>query len=82
MSILRPQCSHCIYWVSEDTSDIAKSGHCHRYPPAVHVHPQSGMAIQRFPTTEHRHWCGEWNNDQGVLKAMLARTAAKSASQA
>lgn len=80
MGILRPQCSHCIYWVTEATGDVSKSGHCHRYPPGIYVNPASGTVIQKFPTTEHRHWCGEWNNDENVLDEMLSRTAAKSAS--
>jgi len=80
MSILRPQCSHCIYWVHGDQRDTGSSGHCHRYPPGIYVNPQTGTVIQKFPTTEHRHWCGEWNDDEKVLKDMMSRTTAKMAS--
>ena len=80
MSILRPQCSHCIFWVSEDTGDVSKSGHCHRYPPSVYMNQQNGVVGQKFPTTEHRHWCGEWCDDHGRLKDMVARTTARAAS--
>ena len=82
MSILRPQCSHCIYWVSEDTGDVSKSGHCHRNPPSVYINPQTGHVIQKFPTTEHRHWCGEWNDDESVIQGMMSRTTGKAAAVA
>ena len=82
MGHLRPQCSHCIYWVTDPSVHKATVGHCHRYPPGLHVNPQTGTVIQRFPATDHHHWCGEWNCDESwideALHQMTVKTAAKS----
>lgn len=79
MRHLRPSCSACIYWVVDKTATTPTSGHCHRYPPGIYINPQSGVIVQKFPTTDHHHWCGEWNDDdsrlsEGARKAILAKS--------
>ncbi|NRG18930.1 hypothetical protein HPQ64_14650 [Rhizobiales bacterium] len=71
MKKLRPTCSHCIYWTEDHTADPATAGHCHRYPPGIYINPQSGVVVQKFPTTDHHHWCGEWNGDDTRLVQAL-----------
>ena len=63
----------------ETASGTDTVGHCHRYPPGVYVNPQTGTVAQKFPTTDHRHWCGEWNGDDDVLSDMVRQSAAKAA---
>lgn len=75
---LRPLCAHCIYWKAEGAGRTASAGHCHRYPPGVYVNPQTGTVVQKFPTTDHHHWCGEWDGDESrfteaVRKSTLER---------
>lgn len=74
----RPHCSHCMYWVPEVTSKPATVGHCHRFPPDVMISPTSGTIVQKFPTTDHQHWCGEWSDDDARLvegaRRVLAQT--------
>lgn len=77
MRRLRPLCSHCVYWMADRTANPPTSGHCHRYPPGIYVNPQSGVVVQKFPTTDHRHWCGEWSDDDTRLSE-AARCAAVS----
>lgn len=79
MRHLRPLCSHCIYWVADHTANPATAGHCHRYPPGVYVNPQSGTIVQKFPTTDHHHWCGEWNGDESRLIDAVKKMAAENA---
>jgi len=67
MRHLRPLCSSCIYWVPEHTADPPRVGHCHRYPPGIYVNPQTGTVVQKFPTSDHNHWCGEWDGDESRL---------------
>ncbi len=74
MHQLRPACSVCVYWVVDQVATPATSGHCHRYPPAVLVNSESGTIVQKFPTTDHHQWCGEWSGDDRHL-AEAARKA-------
>ncbi len=71
---VRPTCLHCIFWVSDHTSDPPTVGHCHRFPPGVTVNPETGVIVQKFPTTERRQWCGEWSDDEEALAAAAKRT--------
>ncbi len=71
---IRPTCSHCMYWSHEGSKEVATVGHCHRYPPGIHVNPQTGTVIQKFPTTEKHHWCGEWSDDDQVLQDAARRS--------
>ena len=71
---LRPNCSHCVYWVSDHTGNPPTAGHCHRYPPGVYINPQTGTVVQKFPTTDHHHWCGEWSDDEQRLAEAAKRT--------
>jgi len=75
MRHLRPLCGHCIFWKSED-DPRSTVGHCHRYPPGVYVNPESGIVAQKFPTTDHKHWCGEWDGDKTRLDRMVRESAA------
>ena len=63
----RPVCARCSYWVEDHTATPATAGHCHRYPPAVYVNPQSKTISQKFPVTDRHHWCGEWCGDDSRL---------------
>jgi hypothetical protein len=67
MRHLRPLCSSCVYWVAEHTAKPPSIGRCHRYPPGIYVNPQTGTVVQKFPSTEYHHWCGEWNADESRL---------------
>lgn len=53
--------------MGESTTNPPTAGHCHRFPPSVHINPTSGTIVQKFPTTDHRHWCGEWSDDDRKL---------------
>ena len=76
MSIIpvRPTCSHCVYWVIDQTAEPATVGHCHRFPPQVASNPESGVVLQKFPTTDRRQWCGEWSDDAVRLAAAAKRS--------
>lgn len=80
MTQLRPTCKKCIYWVAETATQPTKVGHCHRYPPVVAIHPTAGTTIQKFPSTDQHHWCGEWDGDpdrfSGALRKLLERRPA------
>ncbi len=81
---LRPTCSHCRYWQEDRTANPPTAGHCHRYPPGIYVNPQTGVVVQKFPMTDHRHWCGEWNDDEAELvdaAHKLVVSAAKQSAQ-
>jgi hypothetical protein len=83
MHHLRPICARCVYWVEDHTSPTNTVGHCHRYPPGIYVNQANGVVIQKFPTTDRHHWCGEWSADdtklmQGVRNS-LADTATRHA---
>ena len=79
MRHLRPLCSHCVYWIADKTANPPTAGHCHRFPPGIYVNPQTGTVIQKFPTTDHHHWCGEWNGDDAKLVGAAQSLAVKSA---
>jgi hypothetical protein len=79
MRHLRPLCSHCIYWLPDSSGTAATVGHCHRFPPGIYVNPQTGTVVQKFPTTDHHHWCGEWNGDDSKLTEAVRQTALQSA---
>lgn len=80
MRKLHPTCSQCVFWVTDNPGETATAGHCHRYPPGVYVNPQSGVVIQKFPSTDRLQWCGEWSGDQEIwanaFRAATARSAA------
>jgi hypothetical protein len=81
MKHMRPACSQCAYWVAEASGNPPITGHCHRYPPGVYVNSQTGVVVQKFPTTDHLHWCGEWQGDDQELvkaahRALLKRAVA------
>ena len=76
MNLIRPRCFRCVYWSVDTASGNATVGHCHRYPPGVYVNPQSGTVVQKFPTTERNHWCGEWNDDDSKLQYAARQTIA------
>ncbi len=78
MHLQKPQCSHCIYWVTDGTANPATAGHCHRFPPGIHVNPKTGIVVQKFPTTDHHHWCGEWNGDDTWLQEAVRTSIATS----
>ncbi len=82
MSLLRPHCAHCIYWMSDQAGPLYTSGHCHRYPPSVHVKPQTGSPVQKFPSTDHHQWCGEWDCDETWLEDAIHQTTVKNAEKA
>lgn len=67
MRHLRPHCSYCAYWLPDPTAKPASMGHCHRFPPGIYVNPSTGTVVQKFPATDHHHWCGEWNGDDTRL---------------
>jgi hypothetical protein len=74
MRHLRPLCSHCVYWLADNTANPPTVGHCHRFPPGVVISPQ-GTVVQKFPSTDHRHWCGEWSDDAARLIEAAKRIA-------
>lgn len=75
---LRPTCIHCVYWVMDKAAEQGTVGHCHRFPPTFSINPQSGNVIQKYPTTDRHHWCGEWDDDDTRLVDGLKRIAALS----
>ena len=79
MRHLRPLCSHCVYWIADKTANPPTAGHCHRFPPGIYVNPQTGTVIQKFPTTDHHHWCGEWDGDDTKLVEAAQNLAVKHA---
>ncbi|MFZ4808480.1 MAG: hypothetical protein ACOYLQ_14580 [Hyphomicrobiaceae bacterium] len=81
MHVLRPQCAHCIYWSADHTASPATAGHCHRYPPAVVINPQTGVVVQKYPTTDLHQWCGEWSDDDTRLVAAVRRMVAARAAR-
>lgn len=76
MRHLRPVCSQCVYWIGERSTVV---GHCHRHPPAIVVNPETGTVSQRFPTTDHQQWCGEWKGDETELVAAARQCVVKRA---
>jgi hypothetical protein len=78
MHHLRPNCSHCIYWAVDNTANPPTAGHCHRYPPGVTINPKTGIVLQKFPTTDRHHWCGEWSGDDSRFVEALRQIAAES----
>lgn len=79
MHALRPVCSACVYWVVDQTASAATSGHCHRYPPSVIVNHESGNVVQKFPTTDHHQWCGEWSCDDRAMAAAARKAVVRAA---
>lgn len=71
---LRPKCAKCFYWAVDQTADPATSGHCHRYPPGVAINPQTGTVVQKFPSTDHHQWCGEWSEEVNRLADAVKRS--------
>ena len=71
---VRPTCSHCVYWVGDHTVGSSTVGHCHRFPPGIYVHPESGTVVQKFPSTDHHRWCGEWTDDESSLLEAAKRS--------
>jgi len=50
------------------------------YPPSLAINPQTGTAVQKFPLTDRRHWCGEFSDDEShMIEAIKRITAASSA---
>ncbi len=76
MHHLRPSCGRCVYWVEDHTAVPPTAGHCHRFPPAVFANPETGVVVQKFPTTDRHQWCGEWNGDDTGLMRAAAESAA------
>lgn len=74
MRRLRPLCKTCVYWLPDGSAREPSAGHCHRFPPGVVVNPQSGVVVQKFPTTDHHHWCGEWSDDETRLLEAARRS--------
>lgn len=74
MRHLRPTCARCVYWVGEPVNDVSITGRCHRFPPSVFALPDTGVIGQRFPTTDHHQWCGEWSDDDTELSAAVHRS--------
>ena len=79
MKHLHPLCSRCIYWQLDSASSSGTVGHCHRYPPGIYMNPQTGTVVQKFPTTDKHHWCGEWDGDASRLMDAVRRSALSSA---
>jgi hypothetical protein len=69
--IMRPHCAQCIFWIPDDP---VTTGHCHRFPPSVYYNQPGHVAAQKFPTVDHRHWCGEWRDDSGWLEDLAERS--------
>lgn len=74
---LRPTCSRCVFWVEDHTAFPPTAGHCHRYPPGIFINPDSGVVVQKFPTTDHHHWCGEWSSDESRFQAGVHQAVAE-----
>lgn len=74
---LRPHCSQCIFWVADEPATV---GYCHRSPPQVYYNGHSGTAAQKFPLVDHHHWCGEWSDDDELLKNAASRSLERAAS--
>lgn len=74
ITAVHPTCSHCIFWATDHSTDSPTVGHCHRFPPGVSVHPETGVVVQKFPTTERRQWCGEWSDNDEALAAAAKRS--------
>ena len=81
MHHLRPICARCVYWVEDHTAATNTVGHCHRYPPGIYVNQTNGIVIQKFPTTDRHHWCGEWSGDDARLKEAVRSSLAESAAR-
>jgi hypothetical protein len=79
MRRLRPTCARCVYWVSDQSSETSAAGRCHRFPPSVFALPGTGTIVQKFPTTEHGQWCGEWSDDDSRLTAAVHRSLLENA---
>jgi hypothetical protein len=77
--LMRPHCAQCVFWVADDP---VTTGHCHRYPPAVYFNERANVAAQKFPTVDHRHWCGEWRDDDAWLKDLAKRSFQRGAGNA
>jgi hypothetical protein len=76
MHHLRPICARCAYWVEDHTASPGTAGHCHRFPPGIYINPENGVVVQKFPTTDHLQWCGEWTgSDARLMAAMRAELA-------
>ena len=74
--LLRPQCSQCIFWVADDPVTV---GHCHRHPPQVYYNAKGNVAAQKIPLVDHHHWCGEWSDNDDLLKDAAARSLKRAA---
>jgi len=70
------RCDRCIYWVADTP---ATTGHCHRYPPLVYYNTHGQVAAQKVLTVDHRHWCGEWSDDDARFDDLVARCMKRSA---
>jgi hypothetical protein len=57
----------------DQTAEPTTVGNCHRYPPSLAVNPQTGSAIQKFPLTDRRHWCGEFSDDETQMVEAIRR---------
>ena len=68
-----------MYWTEDHTAATPTVGHCHRYPPGVYINPQTGTVVQKFPSVDRHHWCGEWSDDDVLLVAAAKRTAIEEA---
>jgi hypothetical protein len=79
MRHLRPVCSRCIYWIADSAASAPTTGHCHRNPPGVFALPESGTIVQKFPSTDHHQWCGEWSDDDSYLAEAARRAILNSA---
>lgn len=76
MRLTRPTCGTCIFWVLDPTQG---GGHCHRYPPGIHTNINTGTVVQKFPMTDSRNWCGEWNDDDVSMSEKGKRALARAA---
>ena len=74
----RPHCSQCIFWVAQDPVTV---GNCHRYPPQAYYNAHSQTAAQKSPLVAQYHWCGEWSDDEDLLKDASARSLKRAASR-
>jgi len=67
-----------VYWVEDHTANPATAGHCHRRPPGIYVNPETGVVVQKFPTTDHHQWCGEWSGDESMLTKAVRQIVVES----
>ena len=74
MRHLRPLCKYCVYWMVDSSSPTSTAGHCHRSPPGIYINPTSGVVVQKFPSTDHHQWCGEWSDDDSRLVEAARRS--------